>query len=55
MNRANCRGATPLFMAAQRSHLEVVKCLLDAGADDTLPNEEGQVPRIFGAKSWEKP
>ena len=47
MNRGNCRGDTPLFVAAQRSHLEVVRCLLDAGADDTLPNKEGQVPIFF--------
>ena len=32
-------------MAAQRSHLGVVRCLLDHGADDTLPNKEGKVPK----------
>ena len=46
LNRGNCRGDTPLFVAAQRSHLEVVRCLLDAGADDTLPNKDGQVPWV---------
>eukprot|EP00438_Fugacium_kawagutii_P032254 Skav209885 [mRNA] locus=scaffold2642:216337:217063:- [translate_table: standard] len=44
MNTANHRGDTPLFVAAQRSHLDVVRCLLDQGADDTLPNQDGQVP-----------
>ncbi len=33
------KGFTPLYMAAQENHLEVVKFLLDNGANQTIPTE----------------
>ena len=37
-------GFTPIYMAAQEGKEEVVKFLLEAGADDSLPNDEGFCP-----------
>lgn len=42
-DKATVVGNTPLLIATERSHPEVVRCLLDAGADDTLANKDGQV------------
>lgn len=33
------KGFTPLYMAAQENHLEVVKFLLDNGANQSIPTE----------------
>ncbi|XP_051751797.1 ankyrin-1a isoform X18 [Ctenopharyngodon idella] len=38
------KGFTPLYMAAQENHLEVVKFLLDNGANQTIPTEDGFTP-----------
>jgi hypothetical protein len=37
--RAPQNGATPMFVAAQKGHLEVVRALVEAGADITAKNE----------------
>ena len=37
-------GFTPIYMAAQEGQEEVVKFLLEAGADHSLPNDEGFCP-----------
>ncbi|CAJ1367060.1 unnamed protein product [Effrenium voratum] len=43
---AACRNthATPLLYASAGGHLEVVECLLDAGADKEKANNEGTTP-----------
>lgn len=33
------KGFTPLYMAAQENHLEVVKFLLENGANQSIPTE----------------
>lgn len=33
------KGFSPLYMAAQENHLEVVKFLLENGANQSLPTE----------------
>ena len=37
-------GSTPLLCAARRGHLDVVRALLNAGADKTIANNAGQKP-----------
>lgn len=42
--RANFRGCTPLHYAALADDLEVVKILLEAGADPLKANDYGRTP-----------
>jgi uncharacterized protein len=44
-------GTTPLMMAARYSSLEVVKHLLEAGADPRLTNEQGLSASDFAAQA----
>ena len=37
-------GWTPLFKAAEYGHLDVVRALLNAGADKTIANKYGKKP-----------
>ena len=37
-------GSTPLLCAARRGHLDVVRALLNAGADKTIANKYGDKP-----------
>ena len=37
-------GKTPLFNAAHYGHLDVVRALLNAGADKTIANKYGKKP-----------
>ena len=37
-------GWTPLISAAYRGHLDVVRALLNAGADKTIANNHGNKP-----------
>ena len=37
-------GWTPLFVAAWKGHLDVVRALLNAGADKTIANKYGDKP-----------
>ena len=37
-------GSTPLLCAARRGHLDVVRALLNAGADKTIANNDGDKP-----------
>ena len=37
-------GETPLFEAARYGHLDVVRALLNAGADKTIANKSGFKP-----------
>ncbi len=37
-------GTTPLSTAARRGHLDVVRALLNAGADKTIANMSGRKP-----------
>ena len=36
--RVECNGCTPLMLAADNKHVEIVKLLLENGADCTLTN-----------------
>ena len=37
-------GRTPLYYAAGAGHLDVVRALLNAGADKTITNKDGEKP-----------
>ena len=37
-------GWTPLFVAAWKGHIDVVRALLNAGADTTIANKSGFKP-----------
>jgi ankyrin repeat protein len=41
-------GQSPLFIASQLGHCDVVKCLLSSGADINLRNKGGESP-LFAA------
>ncbi len=42
-------GATPLFLAAEVNNLDVMKALVEAGADPLLPTERGTTPLMMAA------
>jgi ankyrin repeat protein len=43
------QGATPLFLAAEVSNLDVIKTLVEAGADPLSPTERGTTPLMMTA------
>ena len=43
------QGATPLFLAAEVNNLDVIKTLVDAGADPLIPTERGTTPLMMAA------
>ena len=48
-NRVNRLGATAFFLGAKNTDLEVLKVLLDAGADVNLPSADGSTPLMVAA------
>ena len=42
-------GATPLYIAAQEGHLEVVRCLVGQGANVDQDNKDGSTPLYIAA------
>jgi len=43
------QGATPLFLAAEVNNLDVIKTLVDAGADPLIASERGTTPLMMAA------
>jgi ankyrin repeat protein len=43
------QGATPLFLAAEVNNLDVIKTLVDAGADPLIPSDRGTTPLMMAA------
>ena len=43
-------GATPLYVAAQNGHLDIVKALLEAGADRNQAMNSGATPLFIAAE-----
>jgi ankyrin repeat protein len=48
-NRVNRLGATAFFLAAKNTDLEVIKVLLDAGADVNMRSADGSTPLMVAA------
>ncbi len=49
ISRAPFKGATPFWLAARDANLEMMRLLLDAGADPLLPNAFGTTPLMVAA------
>jgi ankyrin repeat protein len=49
VNEIILQGATPLFLAAEVNNLDVIKVLVEAGADPLLASERGTTPLIMAA------
>ena len=49
VNEIILQGATPLFLAAEVNNLDVIKALVEAGADPLLATERGTTPLIMAA------
>ena len=47
----NCKRGTPLYYATSNGNAEVVKILLDGGAEPNLANSQGITP-LYSAASW---
>jgi ankyrin repeat protein len=45
----NVIGATPFFMAARGGDTELMRLLVELGADPLLPNEDGTTPLMAAA------
>src|SRR2546423_13556623 len=43
------QGATPVFLAAEVNNLDVIKALVDAGADPLIASERGTTPLMMAA------
>jgi ankyrin repeat protein len=48
-NRVNRLGATAFFLGAKNTDLEVLKVLIAAGADATIPSADGSTPLMVAA------
>ena len=51
VSAANDYGATPMGLAAEIGHTEMLGLLLDAGADPDAPNGDGQTALMLAARS----
>jgi ankyrin repeat protein len=49
VNEIILQGATPLFLAAEVNNLDVIKTLVDAGADPLIATERGTTPLVMAA------
>jgi ankyrin repeat protein len=49
VNEIILQGATPIFLAAEVNNLDVIKALVDAGADPLLASERGTTPLMMAA------
>ena len=51
VNTTNKINATPLYLAAQNNHPDIVSLLLNEGADINIPHESNTTPLVIAAKS----
>lgn len=51
MNRQTTLGTTPLFIAASDDDLRMVSFLLRSGADKTVPDFQGTLPKDVAGPS----
>jgi ankyrin repeat protein len=49
VNDVSLMGATPILLAAEVNNLDVIKALVDAGADPLIGTEQGTTPLILAA------
>jgi cytohesin len=50
VNKANDKGATPLFVAAHNGHVAEVRVLIVAGADVNKATDDGVMPLCMAAQ-----
>ncbi len=48
---AKQNGVTPMYIAAQNGHVEIVRVLLEAGADANKADEIGRTPMHVAARN----
>ena len=51
MTHLNLNGGTPFFFAARTGDTELMRLLVDLGADPKLPNEDGATPATWNRKN----
>jgi hypothetical protein len=49
INLCSERGQSPLFVASQQGHCDVVKCLLSSGADINVCDKDGRSPLFIAS------
>ena len=50
LNKRDTNGCTPFWLAARTGNLKMVQCLIAAGADKSLPDNEGSSPEAVAVK-----
>ena len=54
LDARDASGCTPLWLAARTGNLKMVRCLVDAGADASLENNDGLSPEAAAVKYQKK-
>jgi ankyrin repeat protein len=50
LNKSDDAGSTPLWLACRTGNLKMVELLIEAGADETIADNEGLAPKDVASK-----